>query len=182
MCLRERLQVFHLIGEDVPIGKNEFLAFHWSVRHVEQTYACLLGRATGFGKIAIATGRDAVFPCVFAVLRAGNDVIAREFGFRKLVAAIGAEMPISREQQSVVASRQCRNGTPCAVFVFAFACDDRIDFDDAAFTVFALNAAAKGKDHLAERPDDAASRVLANGIFRSHPTLRLTSGIKSQDR
>jgi hypothetical protein len=51
--------------------------------------------------VAGAARGDHVHPVVAAVLRKGNDVLAGQFIFMEMIAAVGANVAVAREQLAV---------------------------------------------------------------------------------
>ena len=139
-----RHQKLHLVGQDAAVAQNEVFPQAGNIRRVEQGHVGLLGGAAAFAVVAGAAGGDDVHPVVAAVLGEGDDVLACEFGFVVLAAAVGADVAVAGKELAIGEARLEIKGVDIG---------NALGADDAA--VFAE------RDHARYRYAAAGERVLA---------------------
>ena len=171
-----RQQIFHLVGEDSPVAQDEVLVPVGHVRDVEQRHVRLLGRAVALARVAAATRGHRVHPRVASAARRRNDVVARQVAVHEPAAAIGAHLPVAREQHRVREPRRVRQRPSRA----ALDREDRLGREPRTRAV-ALPSAAELANDRAERPRDHLLRVVRDRFLQLHPRLGQAGHVDGQD-
>ena len=163
-----RHQKLHLIRQYTAIAQDEIFPQAWHVRGVKQRHTGLLGRAAAFAVVAGAAGRDHIHPCVDALLGKRNDVFTRQVLFIKMLAAVGAHIPVAREQFDV---GQARFEFKWVDFRHTLGPDDAVNSHDGLLARDRVVAAVKGDHASAHFPAHLVSCVMQHGFFKADPRL-----------
>ena len=91
-------QKLHLIGQNAPIAQNHVFPQRWHVRRVDQRHARFVRLLIALALIATVAGRNAIHPRIFAPARERHDVFALNVIGAHQIAAIGANIAISRKK------------------------------------------------------------------------------------
>jgi hypothetical protein len=163
-----RHQKFHLIGQNSAVAQNEIFPQAGYIRCVEQRHVGLLGCAGGFAMVAAFASSNDVHPIVFAFERVGNDVLAGEFFFMEMAAAISANVAVTHEELAVgQAGAQVKRVDAR----HTFRADDGADVNDALLAGDGVVTAAKGGNALAHFPTHLVGSVVDHRLLHADPTL-----------
>ena len=172
-----RHQKLHLVRQDAAVTQDEVFPQAGHVGREKQRHVRLLGRTVAFAVVAGTAGGDHIHPVVHAILRKGNDVLARQVGLMKMPAAVGADIAIAGKELAV---GQARTQIKRVDIGHAPGADDAIDPDHRLQAGDGIVAAAKDGDLAAGLPAHFACCVIDDRLLKGNPGLRKPLGRQLQ--
>ena len=128
----------------------------------------LLGGAAALAVVARTAGGDHVHPGVHALLRKGDDVLARQVGLVKMPTAVSAHIAVAQKQFAV---GQAGAQIERIDVGHATCANDAVDPDHRLLTGDGVVAAAKDRDLGAGLPSHLACGVVDHRLFQRNPGL-----------
>lgn len=161
-----RHEELHLIDQNSAIAQDEVLPETGHVGGIQQAHPRLLGRPIALAVVAGLACSDDVHPVVPAVLRHGDDVLARQVVFREMLPAIRTQVPITREQLAVGqrgAQLEWIDGR------HALGPDDGVDRDDRLPSCDGVVSAVEHGNLCTDLPADIVGSIVQHGFLQADP-------------